>query len=201
MDIDGTVVISGARWMKSHALYWERIGAEGDLVDIAVDPVDGTELVAKGLDNAISVVAVAPRGHLVHAPDMYMHKLAAGPKAKDAVHMDLPIDVNLRRLAKALEKDITELTVTMLDRPRHAELIRQVRATGARIKLFQAGDIAAAIAPCFEHSGVDLLIGSGGAPESYCSCRNQSLGRRFPSSLRSSYGREIKRCREMELKI
>ncbi|ERJ79791.1 fructose-1,6-bisphosphatase, class II [Peptostreptococcaceae bacterium oral taxon 113 str. W5053] len=202
LDIDGIVVIGEGEMDEAPMLYiGEQIGKAGEnsvKVDIAVDPVDGTELVAKGLENAIAVVAVAPRGDLFHAPDMYMHKLAAGPKAKDAVHMDLPIEVNLRRLAKALNKEVSELTVSMLDRPRHAELIRRVRATGARIKLFRAGDIAAAIATCYKDSGVDLLIGSGGAPEGVIAAvAIKALGGVFQARLDPHTEEEIRRCKEM----
>lgn len=202
LDIDGTVVIGEGEMDEAPMLYiGEQIGRrqDGDLpVDIAVDPVDGTELVAKGLENAIAVVAVAPRGMLFHAPDMYMYKIAAGPKAKDAVHMDLPIAVNLRRLAKALDKDVSELTVSVLDRPRHAEIIREIRETGARIKLFAAGDIQAAIAPCMPHSGVDLLIGSGGAPEGVIAAvAIKALGGVFQARLDPHSEEEIARCHEM----
>jgi fructose-1,6-bisphosphatase II len=146
----------------------ERIGcrAKDDVkVDIAVDPLDGTSLIAKGRPNAISVVAIAPEGCLLHAPDMYMDKLAVSAKAKGAVDINAPLEDNLTNVAKALNKDISDLTVTMLDRPRHEEMIDRIRKLGARIKLFSDGDVAAAIATGFEHTGVDILMGIGGAPE------------------------------------
>ena len=113
----------------------------GDVkVDIAVDPLDGTNSVAKGLPNAISVVAIAERGCLLHAPDMYMDKIAVGPKAKGVIDIDAPVEENLRNIAKALNKDIKEVTVTMLDRERHEGLIKEIRRIGCRIKLFRDGD-------------------------------------------------------------
>src|SRR5690606_16053115 len=121
--------------------------------------------VAKGISNAISVVAVAPRGCLLHAPDMYMNKIAVGPKAKGKVNLDMSIEEILKNLSEALNKNISDITVTMLDRPRHEPLIKEIRRLGARIKLFQDGDVAAAIATCFDDSGVDILLGIGGAPE------------------------------------
>ena len=169
LTIDGTVVIGEGELDEAPMLYiGERIGkaVEGSPeLDIAVDPLDGTTSVAMGLSNAISVVAVAPKGCLLHAPDMYMMKIAVGPKAKGCVDINASVEENLMNVANALNKDISDITVTILDRPRHKELIDSVRKVGARIKLFSDGDVAAAIATCFDHSGVDVLMGIGGAPE------------------------------------
>ncbi|WP_077369511.1 class II fructose-bisphosphatase [Anaerosalibacter sp. Marseille-P3206] len=169
LNIDGTVVIGEGEMDEAPMLYiGERIGkaVEGcPELDIAVDPLDGTNSVAKGLSNSISVVAVGPKGCLLHAPDMYMMKIAVGPKAKGKIDINASVEENLMNVAKALNKDISDITVTILDRPRHKELIESVRKVGARIKLFGDGDVAAAIATCFEHSGVDVLMGIGGAPE------------------------------------
>lgn len=169
LNIDGTVVIGEGEMDEAPMLYiGERIGkaVEGcPELDIAVDPLDGTNSVAKGLSNSISVVAVGPKGCLLHAPDMYMMKIAVGPKAKGKIDINASVEENLMNVAKALNKDISDITVTILDRPRHKELIESVRKVGARIKLFGDGDVAAAIATCFEHSGVDILMGIGGAPE------------------------------------
>lgn len=169
LTIDGTVVIGEGELDEAPMLYiGERIGkaVEGSPeLDIAVDPLDGTTSVAKGLSNAISVVAVAPKGCLLHAPDMYMMKIAVGPKAKGCIDINASVEENLMNVANALNKDISDITVTILDRPRHKELIDSVRKVGARIKLFSDGDVAAAIATCFDHSGVDVLMGIGGAPE------------------------------------
>ncbi len=169
LTIDGTVVIGEGELDEAPMLYiGERIGkaVEGSPeLDIAVDPLDGTTSVAMGLSNAISVVAVAPKGCLLHAPDMYMMKIAVGPKAKGCIDINASVEENLMNVANALNKDISDITVTILDRPRHKELIDSVRKVGARIKLFSDGDVAAAIATCFDHSGVDVLMGIGGAPE------------------------------------
>ncbi len=168
VNIDGVVVIGEGEMDEAPQLYTgEHIGSAGApiQVDIAVDPVEGTNLVAKGLPNAIAVMAVAPRGTLLNAPDMYMDKIAVGPKAKGCVHLDSPIETNLNAVARALGKSVTELTVVLLDRERHAEIIKKVRDAGARIKLITDGDVSAGIAVGFEDTGIDMLLGSGGAPE------------------------------------
>ncbi|MEW9125097.1 MAG: class II fructose-bisphosphatase, partial [Thermotaleaceae bacterium] len=163
INIDGIVVIGEGEMDEAPMLYiGERIGKGGEsalAVDIAVDPLDGTNCVAKGLPNAIAVVAIAPRGHLLNAPDMYMDKIAVGPKAKGVVDLNASKNANLVNVAKALNKNITDLTVTMLDRERHKEWIAACREVGARIKLFQDGDVGAAIATCFDHTGVDIMVG------------------------------------------
>ncbi|MDO5717772.1 MAG: class II fructose-bisphosphatase [Tissierellia bacterium] len=202
LDMDGVVVIGEGEMDEAPMLYiGEHVGrAEGNSpkVDIAVDPVDGTELVAKGASNAIAVIAAAPRGTLLHAPDMYMDKLAAGPTAMDAVHIDLPVEMNIRRLAKALNKDITELIIAVLDRPRHAELIRRIRETGARIKLFGAGDIASAISTCFPQANVDMMMGIGGAPEGViAAAAMKAMGGVFQGRLIPEDDKQIERCKEM----
>lgn len=168
VNIDGVVVIGEGEMDEAPQLYTgEHIGSAGALVqvDIAVDPLEGTNLVAKGLPNAIAVIAVAPRGTLLNAPDMYMEKIAVGPKAKGCVHLDSPIEVNLNAVARANGKNINELTVVLLDRERHQEIIRRVRQAGARIKLISDGDVSAGISVAFPESGVDMLLGTGGAPE------------------------------------
>lgn len=134
-------------------------------VDIAVDPVEGTNNVAKGLPNSIAVVAAAEKGGLLHAPDMYMDKIAVGPKAKGKINLDAPVKENLKAVADALGKSIEDLTVVILNRPRHDKLIREVREAGARIQLIQDGDVAPAVAAGMAGTGVDILMGIGGAPE------------------------------------
>ncbi len=134
-------------------------------VDVAIDPVEGTNLVAKGLPNAICVLAAAPRGCLLQTPDIYMEKIAVGPRAAGAIDLDAPVAVNLREVARALGCSVEDLTVVVLDRPRHENLIREVREAGARIKLISDGDVAPAVAAAIEEGGVDLLLGIGGAPE------------------------------------
>ncbi|MFC4077323.1 class II fructose-bisphosphatase [Salinithrix halophila] len=163
----GTVVIGEGEMDEAPMLYiGERLGL-GYLpeVDVAVDPLEGTNIVANGLWNALSVVAVANRGHLLHAPDMYMDKIAVGPEAVGHIDIDAPVADNLKSVAKALGKDMNDLVAVILDRSRHAQLIEDVRSTGARIKLISDGDVAAAINTAFRDTGVDILLGSGGAPE------------------------------------
>ena len=133
--------------------------------DIAVDPLDGTTSTAKGRANAISVIALAPRGHLFATKNYYMEKLAVGPRAKGAIDLNKPLSQNLLSVAKALDKKIEDLTVTILERDRHKDIVAQCRKLGCRIKMFSDGDVGAAIATCFDESGVDVLAGIGGSPE------------------------------------
>lgn len=167
--IDGTVVIGEGERDEAPMLYiGEKVGKAGSdspKVDIALDPLEGTTITARGGENAISVIAVAEHGNFLHAPDTYMEKIAVGPKAKGKIDIKAPPADNIRAVAKALGKDVSEVTVIILDRPRHEKLIHDVRATGARIKLISDGDVSAAIATCRGEAGVDLLLGSGGAPE------------------------------------
>ena len=206
LDIDGEVVIGEGEMDESPMLYiGEQIGKakQGSIkVDIAVDPLDGTTAVAKGLPNAISVVAIAPKGCLLHAPDMYMDKIAVGPKAAGTIDIQASVTDNIRAVAKALNKDVSDITVTMLDRTRHDELIDKVRKTGARIKLFKDGDVAAAIATCFDDSGVDILMGIGGAPEGVIAaaalkCMDGEFQGKLVPGLYNSKEEEIERCHKM----
>jgi fructose-1,6-bisphosphatase class II len=134
-------------------------------VDIAVDPLEGTNLCAVGAPNAIAVLAAASRGGLLHAPDLYMEKLVVGPRAKHAVSLDRPVKDNLKSIAKALDRDVDDLVVMVLDRPRHEKLIADIRKAGARIRLITDGDLSAGIAASLDGSGVHAVMGSGGAPE------------------------------------
>ncbi len=200
--IEGTVVIGEGEMDEAPMLYiGEKIGCrDGDApkVDIAVDPLDGTNLIAKGRPNAIAVVALAPEGCLLHAPDMYMDKLAVGPKGKGVVDITAPLEDNIRNLSKALDKDISDLTITMLDRPRHEKTIARIRTMGARIKLFGDGDVAAAIATGFEHTGVDMLLGIGGAPEGVIAAvAMKCLGGDFQGRLVAYSQEEKERCLKM----
>jgi fructose-1,6-bisphosphatase class II len=136
-----------------------------DEVDIAVDPLEGTNLCATGEPNAIAVLAASERGGLLHAPDVYMDKLVVGPSAKHMVDLDAPVRDNLRVIARSLGRQIDELTVVVLDRPRHERLIADIRATGARIRLIGDGDLSAAIAAAVAGTGVHAVMGIGGAPE------------------------------------
>lgn len=169
VDIDGVVVIGEGEKDEAPMLYiGESIGTQAPdstKVDIAVDPLDGTTSTAKGLSNAISVIAVAPRGTLYTTHFYYMDKIAVGPKAKGVIDLAKPLKQNLSAVAEALDKSIKDLTVTMLERDRHHEYIKQCRDLGCRIKLFRDGDVGGSIATCIEDSGVDVLVGIGGSPE------------------------------------
>lgn len=167
MDIEGTVVIGEGERDEAPMLYiGEKVGSgKGPRVDIALDPLEGTNLCATGAANSIAVIAVAEDGKFLHAPDTYMDKIATGPEGKGLIDITKSPKENLMALAKAKKCQVQDLTVMILDRARHAQLIAQVRETGARIKLIQDGDVAAAISTCFDTTGVDLLLGIGGAPE------------------------------------
>ncbi len=167
VHICGTVVIGEGELDEAPMLYiGERVGcADAPCVDIAVDPLEGTNLVAKGLPNSIAVLAVAEQGKLLHAPDIYMHKIAVGPEAAGCIDIDAPIKQNLEAVAKATNRRVNDLTVVVLDRPRHAQIIREIREAGARIKLISDGDVAPAVATAIPGSGVDMLLGIGGGPE------------------------------------
>ncbi|MGC8489812.1 MAG: class II fructose-bisphosphatase [Clostridia bacterium] len=165
--IEGRVVIGEGEMDEAPMLFiGERVGnGDGDPVDVAVDPLEGTNLVAKGLNGSIAVMAIGPAGSLLHAPDMYMDKLVTGPAGRGVIHLDAPIGDNLRALAHASGREVSDLTVVVLDRERHQDLIAGIREAGARIKLITDGDVTPAVAACLEGSGVDMLAGSGGAPE------------------------------------
>ncbi|OYD07989.1 class II fructose-bisphosphatase [Paludifilum halophilum] len=198
----GTVVIGEGEMDEAPMLYiGERLGL-GYLpeVDVAVDPLEGTNIVAKGSWNALSVVGVADRGHLLHAPDMYMDKIAVGPGAVGHVDINAPVEENLTAVAKALGKDMGDLVAVILDRPRHAQLIEEVRKTGARIKLISDGDVAAAINTAFPDTGVDILLGSGGAPEGVLAAVSlKCLGGEIQGRLLPEDEEQYDRCRKMGL--
>ncbi|MEM7071200.1 MAG: class II fructose-bisphosphatase [Pseudomonadota bacterium] len=167
MDIDGTVVIGEGERDKAPMLYiGERVGVGQLKVDIALDPLEGTTLCAHLKPNALSVLAVAEQGGFLHAPDLYMKKIAVGPHIdQDAIDLDYPISKNLDHLAQSLNRDISDLCVSVLERERHKAIIEQIRQAGARIQLIPDGDVAAVIATTLENHIVDMYIGIGGAPE------------------------------------
>ena len=166
VNISGTVVIGEGEMDEAPMLYiGEKVGCGGPEVDIAVDPVEGTNLVAKGQPGAIAVIAIAPKGCLLHAPDMYMDKIAVGPRAKGCINIDAPIQENLERVAKALERNVRDLSVVVLDRERHQGIIEDVRRAGARIQLITDGDVNPVVNAGIEGTGVHMYIGKGGAPE------------------------------------
>lgn len=168
IEMDGVVVIGEGEKDEAPMLYiGEQVGnAHAPKVDIAVDPIDGTRLTSLGMPNAISVVALAERDALFASPDiMYMEKIAVGPEAADAIDLRDDVATNLGRIARAKQRQVRDLTVVVLDRPRHDELVREIRAAGARIKMIPDGDVAGALMTSMEHTGVDVLMGIGGAPE------------------------------------
>ena len=166
VQVSGKIVIGEGERDEAPMLYiGEEVGGGGVSVDIALDPLEGTTITAKGGYNATTVIAVADKGCFLHAPDTYMYKMAVGPEAKGALDISDPVPVTLKRLARALDKYVEDITVCILDRPRHNELIQQVREVGCRIKLIGDGDVSGAIATCMPDSPVDILLGTGGAPE------------------------------------
>jgi len=199
MEIRGRVVIGEGERDEAPMLYiGEELGKGGVEVDIAVDPVEGTNLVANGLPNSIAVLAVTAKGGLLNAPDTYMDKLAVGPKAAEYVHIDASVNENLELVANALERPIGEITVVILDRPRHKQLIEDVRAAGAKIKLISDGDVDAAIATAIEGTGIHVAMGTGGAPEGVLAAAAlRCLGGNFMGRLKPRNEGEIKRALEM----
>jgi fructose-1,6-bisphosphatase class II len=176
VPIDGTIVIGEGERDEAPMLYiGEKVGmahaprggsASGfPQVDIAVDPLEGTNLCATGASNAIAVLAASTHGGLLHAPDLYMEKLVVGPSSKDQVSLDAPVDENLKAIAKCLGRSVVDLVVIVLDRPRHEKLIADIRATGARIRLIGDGDLSAGITAALVGTGVHAVMGTGGAPE------------------------------------
>jgi len=203
--IDGTIVIGEGERDEAPMLYiGERVGlgAKGvaDLpqVDIAVDPLEGTNLCATGAPNAIAVLAASDRGGLLHAPDLYMEKLVVGPRAKHAVSLDRPVKQNLKSIAKALERKVEDLVVMVLERDRHEKLIADIRAAGARIRLIGDGDLSAGIAAAVDGSGVHAVMGTGGAPEGVLTAAAmRCLGGEIYARLVVSKPEHEERCRAM----
>ncbi|WP_077796866.1 class II fructose-bisphosphatase [Streptomyces sp. JHA26] len=180
VSMNGVVVIGEGEKDEAPMLFnGERVGdGTGAEVDIAVDPIDGTTLTAKGMTNAIAVLAAAERGSMFDPSAVfYMDKLVTGPEAADFVDINAPVSVNIRRVAKAKRRTPEDVTVVILDRPRHQGLIKEVRETGARIKLISDGDVAGSILALREGTGIDLLLGIGGTPEGIISaCAVKCLG-------------------------
>lgn len=177
VPIDGTIVIGEGERDEAPMLYiGEKVGSAHSLrggasplgypqVDIAVDPLEGTNLCATGAANAIAVLAASNRGGLLHAPDLYMEKLVVGPSSKDHVSLDAPVHENLKAIASCLGRRVEDLVIVVLDRPRHEKLIDDIRASGARIRLIGDGDLSAGIAAAVVGSGIHAVMGTGGAPE------------------------------------
>lgn len=167
VDFSGTVIIGEGQKDEAPELYvGETVGTgKGPEIDIAVDPLECTDSVANGRPNAISVIATGAKGTLFHAPDMYMEKIACGPQAKGLIDLDAPIEENITKVATALGKDVSEMTIVMLDRDRHANIQKKIRTLGARITLISDGDVAGAIAPSLPDSGIDMLYNIGASAE------------------------------------
>ena len=209
VPIDGTIVIGEGERDEAPMLYiGEKVGlghAKGGLgyprVDIAVDPLEGTNLCATGAANAIAVLAASDEGGLLHAPDLYMEKLVVGPSSKDHVSLDAPVRDNLAAIARCLGRKIDDLVVIVLERPRHEQLIADIRATGARIRLIGDGDLSAGIAAAVVGSGVHAVMGTGGAPEGVLTAAAmRCLNGEIFARLVVSKPEHEERCRAMGIK-
>lgn len=205
VNIDGTVVIGEGERDEAPMLYiGERVGIQGPdspQVDIALDPLEGTTICAKGGVGAISVIAIAEKGKFLHAPDTYMNKIACGPEARGLIDIKKSATENIRAVAKALNKSVEDVTVVILDRPRHESLISEVRTLGARIRLIGDGDVSAGIAVCWPDSGIDILMGVGGAPEGVITAAAlKCLGGDFQGSLCFRSEEEKNRAEKMGIR-
>jgi fructose-1,6-bisphosphatase II len=202
VPINGTIVIGEGERDEAPMLYiGEKVGKGGDEVDIAVDPLEGTNLCALGTPGAIAVMATSDKGGLLHAPDLYMEKLVVGPTSKHAVHLDASPADNLNAIAKCLDRDIDDLVVIVLDRPRHEKLISEIRATGARIRLIGDGDLSAGITAAARGTGVHALMGTGGAPEGVLTAAAmRCLNGEIFARLVISKPEHEERCRAMGIK-
>ncbi|HWW92710.1 MAG TPA: class II fructose-bisphosphatase [Vicinamibacteria bacterium] len=167
VDIEGTIVIGEGERDEAPMLFiGEKVGkAGGTPVDIAVDPLEGTNLCATGAPNAIAVLAASEKGGLLNAPDIYMEKLVVGPSSKGKVDINAPVEDNLKAIARCLDREVNDLVVIVLDRPRHEKLISEIRKAGARIRLIGDGDLSAGITAALLGTGVHAVMGTGGAPE------------------------------------
>ena len=168
VDFSGTIVIGEGSKDEAPELYTgEKVGTgTGPVMDIAVDPLECTESVAYGRYNALTVITTGPNKSLLSAPDTYMEKIAVGREARDVIDLDTPVSENIKKVANALDKKVEDVTVSLLDRPRHEGLIKEIRAAGARVRLITDGDIAVAVAACLQESPIDMLMGIGGSTES-----------------------------------
>ncbi len=200
IQFEGTVVIGEGERDEAPMLYiGEKVGTgNGPKADIALDPLEGTTLTAKGEPNALAVIAIAESGKFLHAPDTYMDKIAVGPLAKGAIDITKGPTWNLKEVAKAKECEVTDLTVIILERPRHEALIKECRESGARIRLIPDGDVSAAIASCWKESGIDVLMGVGGAPEGVIAAAGiRCLGGDMQGVLKPRNQDEIERAKRM----
>ena len=204
VPMKGTVVIGEGEMDEAPMLFiGEKLGTGyGPRVDVAVDPVEGTNIVASGGWNALAVLAIADHGNLLHAPDMYMDKIAVGPEAVGLIDINASILDNLKAVAKAKNKDMEDVVATVLNRARHENIIAQLRDAGVRIKLIEDGDVAGAINTAFDFTGVDILFGSGGAPEGVLSAvALKCLGGEIQGKLLPQNDAELTRCIGMGLDV
>ena len=197
--ISGTVVIGEGEIDEAPMLYiGEHVGAGGPEVDIAVDPIEGTNLIAKGQNGAIAVMAIAEKGGLLHAPDMYMEKLCVGPRGAGAIDITKSLTENIKNVAAKMERNVDEITLVMLDRERHQGLMKEAREVGARIMLISDGDVNPAMECCIEGSGVHMVVGTGGAPEGVLAAAAlKCVGGDMQARLKPETEEEIRRCHEM----
>ena len=197
--ISGTVVIGEGEIDEAPMLYIrEHVGAGGPEVDIAVDPIEGTNLIAKGQNGAIAVMAIAEKGGLLHAPDMYMEKLCVGPRGAGAIDITKSLTENIKNVATKMERNVDEITLVMLDRERHQGLMKEAREVGARIMLISDGDVNPAMECCIEGSGVHMVVGTGGAPEGVLAAAAlKCVGGDMQARLKPETDEEIRRCHEM----
>lgn len=203
IDFDGRVVIGEGERDEAPMLYiGEKVGSgKGPRLDLALDPLEGTTICAKGGSNSISVIAIAEDGNFLHAPDTYMEKIAVGPEAANAIDLSQTPTQNLKEIAKAKKTSVDNLTVVILDRPRHQDLIQEVRSAGARIWLIGDGDVSAAISAAMPHSGVDVLMGTGGAPEGVIAAAAiRCIGGSMQGRLKPRNQEEIDRAHRMGVK-
>jgi fructose-1,6-bisphosphatase class II len=199
LPIDGTVVIGEGERDEAPMLFiGEKVGSGGPRVDIALDSLEGTTICATGAPNALAVIAMADGGNLLHCPDTYMEKIAVGPAGKGVVDLNKTPTQNLQALAEAKRCNVEDLTVIILSRPRHEALIKEVRQAGARIRLIGDGDVSAAIATTKPETGIDLLLGIGGAPEGVLAAAAlRCVGGEFQGRLAPRNNEEIERAKKM----
>ncbi len=197
--ISGTVVIGEGEIDEAPMLYiGEHVGAGGPEVDIAVDPIEGTNLIAKGQNGAIAVMAIAEKGGLLHAPDMYMEKICVGPRGAGAIDITKSLTENIKNVAAKMDRKVEEINLVMLDRERHYGLMKEARDLGARIMLISDGDVNPAMECCIEGSGVHMVVGTGGAPEGVLAAAAlKCVGGDMQARLKPETDEEIRRCHEM----
>lgn len=217
INMDGEIVIGEGEIDEAPMLYiGEKVGSGmGELVSIAVDPIDGTRMTAMGQSNAISVLAAGGKNTFLRAPDMYMEKLVVGPEAKGMIDLNLPLEQNLRRVASKMGKLLSQLTVMVLAKPRHDEIIKQMQKLGIRVMAIPDGDVAASVLCCLPDGGVDVLYGIGGAPEGVIAAAAvRALGGDMNARLRPRHqvkedtpenqalaAKEIERCHQMGVDV